>query len=342
MAVIKAKPEKFMPFLFGLVQRRLIIPEMVVRVADDAFKGAKNDTVSMRVPGLFTVARKYEWRTRTNPIVLDDIEGGGTIDVTLDTHTYSATSITNEQATLDDIDWIREVMVPQSEAVANDLENDVSDAFDALLTRESLDFAHGDDPYLVAVEAQRIFDGVPGRLVPVDNRFWLVGSNVAASILAHDRVSKSSEGANAMAQTALERGTIASIGGFRVVKSLEVDPNFSVFMSRSALVLGTVAPVPPRGAAQARRVTQGGFGMLWTFDYDSNYQRDRSVVSMFSGMTPVYDERVGGTGTDRFQLKPLEDYTMVDDDVPKSFRAIKVNFTSTTGGSVLPAEEPAP
>lgn len=338
MAVIKAKPEKFMPFLLGLVQRRLVVPEMVTRVADSTFVGAKDDTVSMNVPGLFTVARKYEWRTRTNPIVLDDIQGGGKIDIKLDTHTYSATGITNEQATLDEIDWVREVMVPQSEAVANDLENDVVDAFNGLKYRRTLPFAHGDDPYLVAIEAQRIFDGIPGRLVPTDNRFWLCGSNVVASILAHDRVSKSAEGNNEVATNALVNATVARIGGFRVVKSLEVDPNFSCFMSKSALVLGTVAPVVPRGVAQGQRITRDGFGMLWTFDYDSNFQRDRSVVSMFSGMTPVYDERIGGTGTDRYQLKT--NYSGTGDDVPKSFRAIKVVFdpagTGANEGSVLP------
>jgi hypothetical protein len=338
MAVIKAKPEKFIPFTLGLVVRRLIVPQMITRVADSTFVGAKDDTVSMNVPGLFTVARKYEFRTRTNPIVLDDIQGGGKIDIKLDTHTYSATSITNEQATLDEIDWTREVMLPQAEAVANDIENDVVDAFNALRYRRELPFAHGDDPYLVAIEAQRIFDGIPGRLVPTDGRFWLCGSNVVASILAHDRVSRSAQGTAQLADNALLRAEVAQIGGFRVVKSLEVDPNFSCFMSKSALVLGTVAPVVPRGVAQGQRITQDGFGMLWTFDYDSNFQRDRSVVSMFSGLTPVYDERVGGTGTDRFQLKT--NYTNVGADVPKSFRAIKVNFdpagTGATEGTVLP------
>ncbi|HEX5511617.1 MAG TPA: hypothetical protein VFX41_07855 [Actinomycetales bacterium] len=337
MAVIKAKPEKFMPFLLPLVRRRLIIPEMVVRVAEDTFKGAQGDTVTMRVNGLHTVARKYEFRTRTAPIVLDDIQGEGGIPVKLDTHTYSATGLTDEQMTLDEIGWLTDVMEPQATAVANDLEKDVADTFqNELLTRYSIDFAHGDDPYLVAVEAQRILDGQRG-LVPADGRFWLVGTNVAASILAHDRVSKSSEGTNAMAESALHRAEIANIAGFRVVKSLEVDPNFSVFMHKSALVLGTVAPVAPRGASQSAKISKDGFGMRWIADYDANFLRDRSIVSMFSGLTPVYDERIGGDGTDRYNLKPLESYTMVGDDVPKTFRAIKVNFTPAAGGSVIPA-----
>jgi hypothetical protein len=339
MAVIKALPEKFIPFTLGLVTRRLVVPAMITRVADSTFVGTQGDTVSMRVPGLYGVARKYEFRTRTAPIVLDDIQGGGKIDITLDTHTYSATGITNEQATLDELDWIREVMAPQAEAVANDLENDIVDAFNDLRYRRELPFAHGDDPYLIAIEAQRIFDGIPGRLVPTDGRYWLCGSNVVASILSHDRVSRQAQGNDTLADNALLRAEVAQIGGFRVVKSLEVDPNFSCFMSKSALVLGVVAPVPPRGAAQAQRITEGGFGMLWTFDYDNNFMRDRSTISTFSGLTPVYDERKGGTGTDRFQLKT--NYTGVGDDVPKSFRAIKVNFdpagTGATEGTVLPA-----
>lgn len=336
MAVIKAKPEKFMPFLFQLVRRRLILPEMITRVADDTFNGAQGDTVTMRVEGLRTVARKYEFRTRTAPIVLDDITGGGGIPVKLDTHTYSATGLTDEQMTLDDISWTREVIQPQAEAVANDLENDTVDAFNGILTRHTIPFAHGDDPYLVAVEAQRLLDNGAGAglrgLVPETGRYWLVGSNVAASILAHDRVSKAQAGSNEVANTALQRGTIANIAGWPVVRSLVVDPNFSMFMHRSVLVAGFVAPVSPRGAAQSSKLTQDGFSMRWLADYDANFLRDRSIVSAFSGFTPVYDERVGGTGTDRYDLKPLEDYTMVGDDVPKTFRAIKVNFTPAGTG----------
>lgn len=337
MAVIKAKPEKFMPFLFALVKRRLIIPEMVVRVADDTFVGAQGDTVTMRVQGLHTVARKYDFRTRNAPIVLDDIQGGGGIPVKLDTHTYSATGLTDEQMTLDEIQWVGEVIQPQAEAVANDLENDVATAFNGLVTRQTIAFANGDDPYLVGVEAQRLFDAT--KLVPTGNRFWLVGSNVAASILASDRVSKASNAGDARAATALGQAEIADIAGFKVVKSLEIDPDASWFLHKSALVLGTVAPTAPRGAKQSAKLNQDGFGMRWLCDYDANYLRDRSIVSMFSGMTPVYDERIGGTGTDRYDLKPLDAYTMTGTDVPASFRAIKVNFTpSGTGpetGTVL-------
>lgn len=335
MAVIKAKPEKFMPFMFGLVQRQLVIPQLFTRVADDTFKGAKNDTVTMKVGGLHTVARDYEFRTRTAPIVLDDIQGEGGIPIKLDRHIYSATGLTDEQMTFDEIEWTGDVIRPQAEAVANKFERAVVDGFNTIQYRNTIDFAHGDDPYLVAVEAQRMFDAT--GLLPEEGRYWLVGSNVAASILSHERVSKASVAGDARAATALGRAALLDIGGFTIVKSLSVDPNFSAFMHRSVMVLGTVAPVAPRGANQSARVSQDGLALRWLADYDSNFLRDRSIISMFFGMTPVYDERKGGLGTDRYELKPLEDYTMVGEDVPKTFRAIKVNFTPANGGSVLPA-----
>jgi hypothetical protein len=343
---ITAKPEVFMPLTLALVRRRLIIPEMITRVSEDFFKNKQGDTVTFRVEGLHTVARKYTFRSRTDPIVLDDISGGDGIPVTLDIHTYSATGLTDEQMTLDNLSWTRHVMVPQAEAVANDLENDVVDQFAAMETRQEIAYTHGQDPFLVAVDAQRRMDnpvdpagdplGLRG-LVPSDNRYWLMGSNVAASVAGHPRFSQHSWAGTETATTMLRRAQItAPIAGFIPVKSMVLDPDESWFFHKTSLILGTVAPSVPRGATTGFRIQQDGFGMRWIADYDAPYLRDRSVVSMFSGLTPVYDERLGGTGTDRHDLRPLSSYTGVGDDVPKSFRAIKVNYTPPADGDWVP------
>jgi len=323
MAVIKAKPEKFIPYLFPLLQRELVVPLITTRVADDTFVGAQGDTVTMRVGGLRTVARKYEWRTRTAPIVLDDIQGGDGIPITFGVHTYSATGLTDEHYTMDEIDLVREVLQPQTEAVARDLEADVVAAYTALPTRESVTFTENSsnkeigDPYVVAINAGRALDRQ--KAAPRSGRVWLVGANVAAAILKSDRVSKF-DWAGPSNALALRDATIARLAGLDVVVSDAFDPNFSVVTHGTSLVLGTLAPKAPRGASMSQAARADGFAMRWLMDYDSNFLRDRSIVSMFSGIARVFDER-NADGS----IKTA--YTNVGQDVPKSARTIKVLFT---------------
>lgn len=317
MAVAVEKVEKFMSFLWELTRRPLVMAQMITRVTDEAFKGAKDDTVTFRIPGLHTVARDYDFRGRTGPIVLDDIAGGAKIPIKLDRHSYSATAITDEQMTLDEIKFSQDVLRPQAEAVANKIENETAEAFYDLETDETIDFPEAADPYKIAIEATRIMS----PLVPDTGRFWLMGSNVEARVMASDRVSKADSAGGAEAANALANARRGRLGGWNLVASPILDPNFSAFMHKSALVLATVAPVVPDGAAVGRRFTQDGIGMRWIQDYDSNYLRDRSVVSMFHGLQYVYDRRKGGTGVDRYDLKPWE-----VGETPSSFRAIKVIF----------------
>ncbi|MDQ3343832.1 MAG: hypothetical protein M3524_09715, partial [Actinomycetota bacterium] len=269
-------------------------------------------------------------RTRTAPIVLDDIQGGGGIPITLDTHTYSATGLTDENFTMDEVELTNEVLKPQSEAVARDLETDVVTQYNGLLTRETVTFTENaanseiSDPYKVAINAGMKLDRQ--KRVPQAGRVWLVGANVAAAILKHDRFSKF-DWAGPLNATALREATIARVANFDVVTSPEFDPNFSIFTHRSSLVLGTVAPKAPRGATFSASARADGFALRWLMDYDSNFLRDRSIVSMFSGITPVYDE-IFLTGTKKGELKVATDYTNVDAATsPASARAVKVNFT---------------
>lgn len=321
MAVIKAHPEKFIDqYLFPLVERKLVTPLLVTRIADSNFIGAQNDTVNFKLGGLRTRARRQEFRTRSAPIVLDDIQGGESIPVFLNTHTYSATGLTLEHLTLDEVDFTREVLNPQVRAVADQLEADVAYAFGQMRFKHELPFVEGTtDPYALGIDAAELLDQ---HNIPDDgNRFWLVGSRVWAAIAKSDRVS-TLEKAGSRLESAIGRAEVADIAGWRVVKSRAIDPNASYFLHKSLLVVGNVAPVVPQGATIGRRYTADNWDMTWIQDYDAMYQRDRSVLQTFTGITPVYDERVGGTGKDRDDLKTFANATDM-----KSVRGVKVNFT---------------
>lgn len=330
MAVLKEKSKKIIPWLFPVMTQDSILPMLFSRVADDTFVGTQGDTVSMRVPGLGlrAVARKYEWRERRAPIVTDDIvQSGSTIDITFGQNTYSATELTDEHFTMDEVQLATEVVLPQAQAVADDLTLDLQQAFNQIRTKVTMTFNPGDDPYDFAIDAQAELDGF--RVAPNDgNRAWLVGSNVAREILKSDRLTRYDTFGPGN-QNALLRAQIANLAGLNIVKLDGVNPNFSMIFHKTAMILGTVAPkIPPTSAVSGARLARDGFALRHIIDYDSSFMTMRSVVNCYSGITPLYDERKGGTGSDFNDLKVYPEGVL-----PVSVRMIKVNFNGTNAGA---------
>jgi hypothetical protein len=315
VAVLKEKSQKVMPFLFPVMEQRGILTNLFMRVDPSYFESSAGDKALIKLGKLRAVARKYTWRSRVAPIV--------TIEVRFGTHTYSATELTDEHFTMDDVKFATEVAIPQMEAVVDDLEMDIRQSFNALRTKVTLTFNTGDDPYDFAVDAQAELDGF--RVAPNDSqRVWIVGSNVAKDILKSDRITRF-DSAGASNEMALRRAEIGELAGLRVVKDLEVDPNFSFVTHKTGLLVATKAPdVPPTGAVSGAKTSKDGTELRHIIDYDSNYLVARSVVSTFSGVTPVYDERVGGHGADRYDLKQYGEGVQ-----PVSVRSLRVNYNGT-------------
>lgn len=322
MAVLKAKSEKIMPFLFPVLEQTSILSRLFKRVDPQYFVDSKGDKALIELGKLRTNARKYTWRDRKQPIVTDDIQGGETIEVKFGTHTYSATELTDEHFTMEDVQLATEVVMPQAEAVADDLEWDIRDSFNALRAKVTLTLNDGDDPYDFAVDAQAELSGF--KVAPLDGRFWLVGSNVAKAILKSDRITRF-DSAGASNELALRRAIIGDLAGLTVVQDLSVDPNFSLVSHQTGLLVATKAPnIPPTGAVTGKKMSQNGIELRHIVDYDSATLQTRSIVSTFSGVTPVYDERKGGRGRDAMDLK------VYDEGVPPvSVRFLKVNFNGT-------------
>lgn len=331
MAVIKAKPQKVVAFFLGMLERELIAPFVVTRVGQDFFKGAQNDTVTLRVSGLRAVARDYEFRTRTAPIVLDDIAGEDSIDVKLDTHVYSATALTDEQMTLDEINFATEVLGPQVEAVTGRLEAKVVAGLRGAQIKHTVAFGDGADPHLVALEARRLMSSE--KVAPYAGRTFLVGSDIAANFLASDRLSRY-DSTGQEGSPALRESIIGRLAGAPVVVHEGLDPDEGYYLHKSGLVLGNVAPVVPQGATAGRTgISKNGFAVRWIQDYDPNYLRDRSVVSSFAGVNDVQDERDLTDGSIRPDNYDPDGAGAGAATGPRNVRIVKLDFTGS--GSVL-------
>lgn len=290
MAVMKVKAKKQINYFLPMVERQLILPYVMTVLGGDNFKGAKGDTVNLRVtePSI-AVARDYDFRGRTGPIVLDDIyQAGGSIPIRLTTHVYHATGLEDEHFTLDDINFASDVLAPQAEAVVTRVEAKALNGFRNLNPKHVVPLAAADDPHHVAIEAKRLMDA--DKVAPVGGRVFLIGTNVEAAWRASDRLSEAN-----LADTVtpnLRDAIIGRLSGSPVVVHNGLDPNDAFYMHSSGLVLGCVAPLVPKGAVTGNTgVGRRGIAATWVQDYDANYLRDRSIVHTFLGVNEIRDER---------------------------------------------------
>ena len=345
MAVRKLKAKKQIQFALPMIERQLILPYVMTVLGGDTFDGALGDTVNFKVTdGSIAVARDYEFRNRTGPIVLDDIyQTGGNIPIKLNTHVYHATGLTLEHATLDDIKFASDVLAPQVAAVVDRIESKALAGFRGLHPKHTISIDAADDPHLIAVESRRLMDA--DKVAPRNGRVFLVGSDVAAAWLASDRLSEY-QSTGETGTPALREAIIGRLSGSPVVVHNGLDPDEGYYMHSSGLVLGNVAPDVPLGAVTGQKgVGRRGIQATWVQDYDSAYARDRSAVHSFLGVNEIRDERTaagdwiveeGEFDEDQLEVMRNRDGSEVE-PVPvgtrKNVRIIKFNVTGT--GSVL-------
>lgn len=277
------KAPRYAALAVAALNRRVVLPSVVTRYDGGNFVGAMDDTVTFKLPGV-TQARDYEWRTRTNPIVLDKI-GRTSISIKLDTHTYSAVPITDEELRLDLTSFATEVLSPQLNALVDRLEGKVMAGLRAAPFKvTNLNAAAADDPFEKALEWEAALDA---SFAPADGRILLLGSNAWRWMAKSDALLKYDP---SQARDAFRRSTLGQIANFEIVKSPRLLPNEIFAIHPSALVLADVAPENPDGATYSYRTQAGGYGVRVLKDYDPNFLRDRSIVSTFTGISSVNDE----------------------------------------------------
>lgn len=298
MANTFLKPERIVRTALGILSRELVLGNLFFKATIDDFRGAKNDTVSFRVPAVLT-AREYGWRNdRSSPIVIDDLTET-VVDVTLNHDFYSAVKITDEQLTLDITDFGYQVLQPQLRAVAEKAETVIATALSGATYANEVDFDEAtDDPRKVVIDARRALNLAN---VPQAGRFLLVGANVEAAILKADGLLNVDQSGS---DSALRDASIGRLAGFLIVTSNSIDPDAAYAAHQTAVVLGAVAPANPAGAVRSSSASYQGWGMRWLQDYDPTILSDRSIVSTFAGATAVEDG-----------------------DGDEMIRAVKINFT---------------
>lgn len=287
MAVSILKAEQIAATGLALLQREIVLPGLVWRNAGGDFRGAKNDTVSLRVPALAGVGRTNALRATGSDrlIVLDDLSETK-VDVTLDTNVYKGVAITDEVLTLDLLNFTDQITSSLVRAVVEGVENKLATTITgaSYATGNSFSALEADDPYKVLIRARKILNN---RSVPLDGRVVVVGSDAEEWILNSDHLNQFD---NSGDNLALRRAEIGRLAGFNIVTSLAIPANHIYVFHKTAFVLSTQAPVIPPSVTFGANVSDHDLALRFMRDYDAMYQQDRAIINTWVGTGVVQDD----------------------------------------------------
>lgn len=274
-----------------LLQREIVLPRTVWAQPDAAFVGALNDTVTLRIPAVRTAGtRTMRSNTALSPTDLTETS----VPVVLDTHVYDLLNITDEQLTLDIIDFARQVLNPQLRAVAEGMEDVIAAALAGanVAAGQELDpidtstAPSSGEAFAVAVAARKVLNDLN---VPRSERVLVLGSELEAWFL-NDPVVNNHNSGN---RDALEEATINRIAGFTILGSNAVGSDEGYAYHRTAIGFANVAPALPDGAAMKSRVATETLALRYLRDYNptnSTGPVDRSLVDAFVGASSVEED----------------------------------------------------
>lgn len=301
MANSYLKATKIAAAALGLLEREIILPSLVWRDAGGDFSGAFGDTISLRVPSR-TTARERTFRGARpsasegqGVIVMDELQETK-VDVVLDTAPYSAVPITDEELTLDIVNFGEQVLRPQVRAVAESVENKLAaemvGATYPASHQVTMPIGPTEDPYDAIVDARVALNKAN---VPMSDRYLVVGADMEGTFLKSDHLNRVDQSGT---DSALRNATIGRLAGFEAViisNALPADVGFA--FHRTAFVLSMRAPVVPDGVTFGSSRAFESLAMRWIRDYDFRNVQDRSLVDTYIGTNHVAD----GPGTNEVQ-----------------------------------------
>lgn len=292
------KPEQVIAQMLGVLERDTVLAQFTWRdLGADRFKGAKNDTVTLKVPA-YVEAKTRVMRSSTQ-IQVDDLTETG-VDVKLDTHVYKAIGVTDEEMTLDISSFGEQVTAPAMSAVVRKVDDSVG-AQMANATPEVTIAVDENDPYDGIVDARIALNL---HSVPASQRFLAVGANIEAAILKSDRLARVDMSGSS---DALREAVIGRIAGFTAVSAIGLDPDVAIAAHRTAFPLALVAPEVPGGASWGEKRTYRGLQLRVLRDYDptgANGPVDRLLTDTFMGVGTTLDS---GTIDSDGRFVPSED-----------------------------------
>jgi len=283
MALVSA--QRISALMIPLLRRTLVLPNTVARPSGGEFAGDNGDTITVRVRQPRTA------NTQAAPgdditANIDAVSEVG-VDVTV-AHLYDAARVTDEELSLEVVDFGVQVTEPQVAAVAAGAEDELAAAMNAIVADDAtLDASNVEDHILAAREA------LSAAEVPPGDRFAAVSPAAATLVLGIEKFVAVDQSGDA---NALREAIIGRKYGFTFVESPALtggsEDQAMVFYHRSGFAFANRAPVAPRGARESAAVSDSGLGLRQIFNFDTATLSDLSVVSTFAGASVVDANRI--------------------------------------------------
>jgi hypothetical protein len=316
------KPEKIAATAAVALEQSLVVPALFQREGIDQFKGAKNDTINVKVEGVLPF-RTYGFRNNRSTAIQFDEYAEKTVAVQFGGDIYSAVKLTDEQRDFDLDGWAK-LMAKQTEAIGRGLERQAVNALldeSYAVTLGGAVSGRAGDLRKTLIKARDVLNKFR---VPLEGRVLLVGSDWELALLTDDKLNLAGNVGEQEAVSALREASIGRRFGFDIVISQEIPGDAAFAMHRSAFIFATGAPSVP-SSVTGGSAAHNGVALRWIQDYDANYLTDRSVVNTYKGFRSVKDQLLGvDNGTDQAFVSEYEHFV----------RAIRLDLDATV--DVLP------
>jgi hypothetical protein len=273
-----------------LMGQALVLAKTVTRDFDAEFDGGVGSKVRMRRPALLTASRRS--LGATTAITVEDLAESGQ-DVAL-THTaYHAAVVTQEDLTLNLEDFAAQVLMPQVDAVAADVESAVVAALQSVPQNAVLTTAYSaTDPLATFIAARKALRGL-GVPLSGGSLYAAVGDDAMSDLLATGALRDASQSGTS---EALRNASPGKVYGFEIVESSDLAADEIVFYHKAAVALVLRAPQPPESVSYGVSVASDVGALTHLLVFDGGNLTEKSVVQTFVGcQTLTHPSRNTGT-----------------------------------------------
>lgn len=285
------KPQQYINAVFAELLDATNLGGLVTPWDGDRFVGAKNDTLLWKTKPV-TIARDYEFRTRTRPIIFDEIYRNE-LPVTIDQHMTVGNRWTDEERKFDLQNFRTEIATPMAEAMVRRFDSKILAALknantNASITDLDVTEAEDENDQTVLKAALRLKARVDAIGMPTSGRRLVLGGNPflyfagSKATLAYDP---------AQARSVYQRGVYGSIAGFDVVDGTAyLGENDIIALHPSWAVLPNAAPEEPIGAEFSAGLQAGGYSARLTAQYHQDWASNALLINTFWGLSEIKDE----------------------------------------------------
>lgn len=282
MANSFVKADKVVDVGLQLLLRETVFANTVWRDAAGDFRGARGDSISIRVPA-YAKARTRSLRSGDTRI--RDSLNERKVVVSLDTDVYKDVRITDEELTLDIMDFGRQVLTPVMRGIVEQLEQEAIDNAVNATYQNTISFTYGTDDVWkdLILPARELLNK---SRVPQSGRTLAVGAEIETAMLETDLFVKANESGST---TALREATVDRKAGFNIISvpGLPIDEAYAYH--RTAYVLSSRAPMVPQGAPWGAVRSLDGFAMRAVQVLDSTEIENILAVDSYVGANVVTD-----------------------------------------------------